>query len=171
MEKNHANFTALHRALYQPLFNFISLRVRNKEEVLDLIQDVFLKAYNSWDKIPEPATAKNFLYYIARQRMIDLWKSARIRYQTDVSVSDTEFDEVDTGPLPAELFEEGEKRGEVLKILNSLSPGDRDILYLRFLDEKEYSEISEVLKISEQYARQKVSRALEKARQVSINKK
>ncbi len=166
MEKNHANFTALHSKLYRPLFNFISLRVRDREEVADLVQDVFLKAYNSWETLPEPVSAKNFLYYIARQRMIDLWKSARIRYSSDKNIDDLEYDETPGENVSLELFVESERKAEALKILNSLKPGDRDILYLRFIEEKSYEEISEILKISEQYARQKVSRALQSARKV-----
>ena len=60
-----------------------------------------------------------------------------------------------------------QKKQQALKILNSLKPGDRDILYLRFIEEKEYSEIAEVLKISQEHARQKVSRALEQAKKVA----
>lgn len=166
MEKNHANFTALHKNLYQPLFHFVSLRVGNKEEAEDVVQDVFLKAYNSWEVLPESATAKNFLYYIARQKLIDLWKSARFRYSSGKELDESDFDEVDTGPLAIDLFEKGERKEEVKKILDSLKPGERDILYLRFLEEKSYEEISEVLKISEESARQKVKRALEGARKV-----
>ena len=170
MEKNHKNFTALHNSLYRPIFNFISLRVRNKQEVEDLTQDVFLKAYNSWETLPEANSAKNFLYYIARQRMIDLWKSARSKYDTSDVVlggGEEEFDAADDGPLPEDIFAENEKKQQALKILNSLKPGDRDILYLRFIEEKEYSEIAEVLKISQEHARQKVSRALEQAKKVA----
>ena len=166
MEKNHHNFTALHKSLYGPVFNFISLRVRNKQEVEDLTQDVFLKAYNSWSVIPDPQSAKNFLYYIARQRMIDLWKSAKVRYEVDTQPDFEEFDQADTGPLPPDRFIENERKKFALEILNSLKPGDRDILYLRFLEEKEYKELAEILGITEEYARQKVSRALQAAKKV-----
>jgi RNA polymerase sigma-70 factor (ECF subfamily) len=167
MEKNHANFTALHNTTYNSLFNFIHLRVRDREEATDLVQEVYLKAYNSWGLLPEPQTAKNFLFYIARQKMIDLWKSARIRYSSDADINDVEFDEADGDSLPETLFEKSEREAEALDILNSLKPGERDILYLRFIEEKSYEEISEILKISGEYARQKVARALAKAKQVA----
>lgn len=168
MEKNHENFTALHRSLYGPIFNFISLRVRNKQEVEDLTQDVFLKAYNSWKSLPDENSARNFLYHMARQRMVDLWKSARKKYEID-ALSEDDFEEVDTGPLPEEMFENNERRKLVLDILNSLKAGDRDILYLRFIEEKDYQEIAEILGITGDYARQKVSRALQAAKKVVNN--
>lgn len=171
MEKNHQNFTALYKNLYSPIFNFISLRVRNKQEVEDLTQDVFLKAYNSWKVLPDENTAKNFLYYIARQRMIDLWKSAKKKYESDGEINLEEFDQVDTEPLPEELFEKSERQKEALDLLNALKAGERDILYLRFIGEKDYEEIAEILKITSDYARQKVSRALQAAKKVAqVNK-
>jgi RNA polymerase sigma factor (sigma-70 family) len=168
MDKNHSNFTALYNSLYQPIYNFISMRVRNNDEVEDLVQDVFLKAYNYWKTLPEKESAKNFLYHIAKQRMIDLWKSGRKKYELVGEMSVDDLDQPGSDPLPEDIFEQSEKRQQAVNILNSLRPSDRDILYLRFMDEKEYSEISEILNISEDHARQKVSRALSAARKIAI---
>jgi RNA polymerase sigma-70 factor (ECF subfamily) len=166
MQNNHANFTALHNRLRSSLHNFISLRVKNREEVDDLVQEVFLKAFYSWKTLPEDSSAKNLLFYIARQKMIDLWKSARKRYEYDGDMSLEDFDQESGDPLPFDLFVENERKEEVHKLLSNLKPEERQILYLRFIEEKDYSEISEILSISLESARQKVSRALQNTRKV-----
>jgi DNA-directed RNA polymerase specialized sigma24 family protein len=68
------NFTDLHNRLYGKVFSFVHMRIKDKEEVKDIVQDVFIRAYNSWVKtkgqLPDENTARNFLYVIAKQRMI-----------------------------------------------------------------------------------------------------
>ena len=99
MRKENADFTDLHNRLYGKVFSFVRLRINDVEEVKDIVQDVFLKAYNSWvtneNGLPDENTARNFLYIIARQRMIDKWRSAKFRLQTDLAGKndDGEFEE------------------------------------------------------------------------------
>lgn len=165
-----SDFGELHNRLYGSVFSFVRLRVKDKEEAKDIVQDVFLKAYNSWEKIPDEKSAKNFLYIIAKQRMIDLWRSARSRFQTDLSgnTDDEEWDsfgEFDSlpsdDPLPEDLFEKSEQSSELMSALNRVRKEERELLILRFLDELEYKELARIYGISEDNVRQRVSRSLQ----------
>lgn len=178
MPKNERNFTALHNRLYAKVFSFVRLRIRDTEEVKDIVQDVFLRAYNSWEDIPDENSAKNFLYIIARQRMIDIWRSSRFRTQTDLpnQKGDSDEDWNDAGnfdllesdePLPEEVFQKNENKEGVLKLLNKLKQDEREILILRFLEEMEYKELAKIYKTSEDNVRQKVSRSLQKLKKVA----
>ncbi len=183
MRKENADFTGLHNRLYGKVFSFVHLRINDVEEVKDIVQDVFLKAYNSWvtngSGLPEENTARNFLYIIARQRMIDKWRSAKFRLQTDLvgKNEEGEFEEwgdFDTfasdTPLPEESFQKTETRKEVLDLLNQLKENERELLILRFLEEMEYKELAEIYKTSEENIRQRVSRGLQNLKKVA-NKK
>jgi RNA polymerase sigma-70 factor (ECF subfamily) len=179
-----SKFTALHNRLYGKVLAFVRLRISDPEEAKDIVQDVFVKAYNSWqDKVedmPDESTAKNFLYIMARQRMIDLWRSARHRLQTDLLNKNEEggddlwgtgdFDSMsgDT-PLPEDVFEKNETRDEVLRLLNCLKQEERELLILRFLEEREYKELAEIYHTSENNIRQRVSRSLQNLKKV-VNK-
>lgn len=176
------NFTDLHNRLYGKVFSFVHMRIKDKEEVKDIVQDVFIRAYNSWVKtkgqLPDENTARNFLYVIAKQRMIDLWRSSRSRFQTDLLNKDfdedseennwNDFDQLASDePLPQELFEKNENANLVLDLLNRLKREEREILILRFLDELEYKELSRIYKTTEDNVRQKVSRALQNLKKVA----
>lgn len=166
-----SGFADLHNRLYGKVFSFVRLRINDQEEVKDIVQDVFLKAYNSWQnmsEIPDETTAKNFLFIIARQRMIDIWRSARSRFQVDLpEVDESDFDDlVGDQPLPEELFEKNENREIVLGLLNQIKKEEREILLLRFIEEMEYTELAKIYKTSEDNIRQKVSRSLQNLRKV-----
>ncbi len=180
MRKENDDFTHLHNRLYGKVFSFVRLRINDLDEVKDIVQDVFLKAYNSWvnseDGLPDEASAKNFLYIIARQRMIDKWRSAKFRLQTDL-LNKNESDEFGEAgdfddfagdlPLPEESFEKSEQRQKVLNLLNQLKKEERELLILRFLEEMEYKELSKIYKTSEENIRQRVSRGLQNLKKVA----
>src|SRR5688500_10023921 len=48
--------------------------------------------------------------------------------------------------------------------LSQLSPADRDSIVLRFLEQRSFREVAETLRISEDAAKKRVTRALEKLR-------
>lgn len=174
------NFTSLHNRLYGKVFSFVRLRIKDPEEVKDIVQDVFLKAYNSWvlhsNGVPDENTARNFLFIMARQRMIDLWRSAKSRLQIDLvgregedSEQGGDFDSFASDePLPEENFEKSEGKEEVLALLNKLKKEEREILVLRFLEEMEYKELARIYQTSENNIRQKVSRSLQNLKKVAI---
>lgn len=175
-------FTSLHNRLYGKVFSFVRLRINDPEEVKDIVQDVFLKAFNSWKEIPEENTARNYLYIIAKQRMIDIWRSARNRLQTDLSNKyddeGTEYGDVGNfdalsadEPLPEEVFAQNESKQEVMGLLNQLKIEERELLVLRFLEELEYRELAEIYKTTENNLRQRVSRGLQNLKKVATNNK
>lgn len=180
MRQNIENFSLLHNRLYGKVFSYVSLRVKNTDEVKDIVQDVFLKAYKSLsEKEYNENAVKNYLFMIARQRMIDLWRSGRNRYYGELynkgfdgeEDEQNNFDELEgDSPLPEEIFEDNEKKKYVLELLNKLKKSDREILILRFLEEMEYKELARVYKTSEENIRQKVSRSLQNLRKVAENK-
>lgn len=174
-------FTILHNRLYGKVFSFVRLRIKDKEEAKDIVQDVFLKAFKSWqeakDGFPDENTARNFLYVIAKQRMIDLWRSSRFKLQTDLTNSrndeswgeeDSDFDTLPGEELlPEDLFQESEKKEFALNLLNKLKKDEREILVLRFLEELEYKELARIYQTSEANIRQKVSRSLQNLKKVA----
>ena len=168
------NFANLHNRLYGKIFSFVRMRVKDKSDVEDIVQDVFLKAYNSWvstpNGIPDESSAKNFLYIMARQRMIDMWRSAKNRFQTEAPNFGEEdyFDSLDSDePLPEDVFVQNEKKDYVTGLLNKLKKEEREILMLRFLEEMEYKELAKIYKTSEDNIRQKVSRSLQNLKKVA----
>jgi RNA polymerase sigma-70 factor (ECF subfamily) len=131
-----------------------------------------LTAYKTWGELPDENTCRNFLYIIARSKMIDFWRKAHNKYEIknlDSFVAEGEesfWDNIkDENPIPEEIFEQNHNKQAALKMLDVLSDFEREIVTLKYIEEMSYEEISEILKISQENARQRVSRAIKKIKE------
>jgi RNA polymerase sigma-70 factor, ECF subfamily len=59
------------------VYNYILRLVANREDALDLTQDVFLKAYQSLTRLEDPARFAPWLYRIAHNEAISLHRKRR----------------------------------------------------------------------------------------------
>jgi len=64
------------------IFNYLLRLVSNREDALDLSQDVFLKAYQNLSKLDDPARFSGWLFRIAHNEAFSLLR--RRRPETDV---------------------------------------------------------------------------------------
>jgi len=75
-------FDELWNELNQQLLNYIQARVKNNHDAEDILQDVFIKIFNSIETIENQAAIKSWIYRITRNTIIDFYKKKK-----DVSVS------------------------------------------------------------------------------------
>ncbi|MDR2416159.1 MAG: sigma-70 family RNA polymerase sigma factor [Candidatus Peribacteria bacterium] len=57
---------------------------------------------------------------------------------------------------------------QIQQAMTQLDDGNQEILFLKFIEEKEYTEIAEILSISQESARQRCSRALKQLKQIIL---
>jgi len=77
------------------VYNYLLRVTGNREDALDLTQDVFLKAYQNLRKLEEPARFAPWLYRIAHNEAYSLFRKRRP--ETDVET--LELEGTDTGIL------------------------------------------------------------------------
>ena len=144
---------------YQPdLQRYLAQRVQDADIAADLVQQVFLKA---WQAIPRyeqrGAPFKAWLYRMAHNLMIDHHRTRR---------SSASLDGVDV-PEEAEaglLIEQAELREQLYAALERLSEDHRQVLVLRFLLEKSAREVGEIMGRKEVTIRGLQFRALQSLR-------
>ena len=59
------------------VFNYLLRLVRNREDALDVAQDVFLKAYQNLPKLDDPAKFAGWLFRIAHNEAYSLLRKRR----------------------------------------------------------------------------------------------
>ena len=120
-------------------------KVRRPDEVDDLVQDVFCKAYQELPKLREAAKFGPWLGRIALNRAQAWLRQYKVQneYRRDQGgVSD------DGGPRPDLLLEHGETRGIVWEALDRLRPEYRQILLLFHFENCPQRDIARFLNIS-----------------------
>ena len=145
----------------QPLLRYI-LRISHfsAAEAEEILQEVFVKAWKKLNDFDVDLKFSSWIYRITHNQTISEFRKAKARgLQQDVKWDEDLLaglpDKID---LPRELDQKIES-AKVRKWLNALPDKYRTILILRFLEEKSYDEISDILKIPMGTAATLVSRA------------
>jgi RNA polymerase sigma-70 factor (ECF subfamily) len=142
---------------YAPHVRRVLIRVLGLDrEVPDLVQDVFLVALRTIDKLDEPEALKAWLTAIAvYQARALIRKRARRKILRFVPTSD-----LDTIAAPVATMEVTESVRALYAVLDELPADDRIAFALRFVDGMDLREIGEACGVS----RATVSRRLARAR-------
>ncbi len=158
-------FTILYKRQYGKLYAYsISLGI-GIEETKDLIQDLFIKLYTQPSLIKDVDTMDSFLFVSIRNRAIN-WIKRSKREQILPQKESFEFNYA----IELTDIEDEEDRKDIQKkinkIMSSLTPRQKEIIYLRFLHQMDYNEIAKIMGLSEQAARNLTHRAIKKAQHI-----
>lgn len=139
----HAAFDTLMRMYGEPVYWQIRKLVVRHEDADDILQNVFLKAWNNLHNFRGDAKLSTWLYKIAINESINFLNKERAR--NNVSV-DSEDDSYLLNNIEAdEYFDGDELQAELLKAIAKLPEKQRLVFNMRYFDEMKYEEISDVL--------------------------
>ena len=124
------------------VYNYLLRITGNREDALDLTQDVFLKAYQNLRKLDDPARFAPWLYRIAHNEAYSMFRKRR----PETDVAELEPEATDTGILvggssvfPIELGL------AVASALERLSPEQREAVVLKIYQGFKFEEMAEIL--------------------------
>lgn len=163
LEGDKEAFSVFYRHNYRKLYSYgISLGM-DSELIDDIIQELFVKLYTRPQLIKDFSTIQAFLYAAVRNAFVNHEKQRKKYLYLD------EFENFELPYFVENTQIEDEEELKALKekihrIINSLTPRQKEIIYLRFLHQKEYEEIARIMDMSEQAARNLTYRAMEKIR-------
>ena len=151
-------FALLYKEYYVPIYRFIHLRIKNKEQTEDLTQDVFLKIYKTIGSIDPTVTSPiGYFYTIARNTLIDYWRKKSTGTTSDDELMAGLADET---PDAMEMASLKEKSSILYECLEELTEEQREVISLRFIQELSTAEVAEQLGKKETAVRQMQVRGL-----------
>ena len=135
------------------IYRMIYYRIHRQMDAEDLTQDVFVRAYRSIARLREPQRFRSWLYTIAVNRVNDYLRKKRVRSIFKSSDEGPEIQpEADDRRENPEALEQVLKEDfwrQVGRIARKLSKMEREVFMLRFMDDLNIAEISQILKKSE----------------------
>ncbi len=129
--------------------------VRDEAEARDLVQNAFIKAYQSLDSFRLDSAFYTWIYRIAMNLAIDSCRKRRRRKtgSFDEAVAardeDGEMLELHHTDGPAEALQRKELRQRIFAAMEELTEEQREVLMLREVEGLSYAEISETMGIPE----------------------
>jgi RNA polymerase sigma-70 factor (sigma-E family) len=128
----------------------------NKSDAEDLVQATLVKAYQSWDRISDPAALDTYVRRVMVNTHISGWRRRRL-------------DEYPTDDLPdspeADATGDADLRDVVQRAIDRLPRQMRAAVMLRFYDDMTEPEVAAALGISIGTVKSTVARAVAKLRQ------
>jgi RNA polymerase sigma-70 factor (ECF subfamily) len=138
--------------------------LRRREDVEDIAQQVFVKAYFSLKRFDQRAAFSTWLYKITVNECWDLLRKKKVRplvYEADLSEEQARMIEAseEKGSRAPDISERLETRQRVERLLEGLDERDRLMLILKEVQGFSIEEIAEVLELNSNTVKVRLFRA------------
>lgn len=138
-------FETVVRQYSEPLYWKVRHIVLNHDDANDIMQNVFLKAWNSIDDFQQRSRISTWLYRIAVNESLDF-----LRKQKAASIIHSDEDvSVGNRLMADEYFDGDEIQALLQEAIAHLPDVQRTVFTLRYYDEMKYADMSQLLNTSE----------------------
>ncbi len=160
---NEDAFEDIYKLSYPELYEYgINMGLADFE-LRDCIQDVFLKLYTKPQMVKTTDSIKSFLFRTLKNRLYNVYRKNYFFSELREELTPFNFDYSIKDEL-IEAEERQEVKDKIDKMLSLLSVRQKEIIYLRFFKDMEFDEIASIMDLSEQAARNLMSRSFQKLR-------
>jgi RNA polymerase sigma-70 factor (ECF subfamily) len=151
------------------IFRFLLASTRDVDLAETLTQECFLKAHRNWGRFRGDSSAMTWLMRIAINLQKDHWRNRRMQFWRHTQSNSVDLDEASEWLPSGESSAEKQllAREQVTRVWESvkgLSERQRTVFLLRYVEERELSEIAQATGLSEGTVKAHLSRALSRVR-------
>ena len=142
----HSIFQQLYEKYHQDVFQFIFYMVKSRETAEDLMQEVYIKVMNNYEKFEGKSSERTWLYSIARNTAIDYYRKQKNWKQRLSFNFEWGRDSIkDDQPLPEEVALLNDDIKSVYKSLEKCTIDQKTVLILRYVQDLSIVETAEIL--------------------------
>ncbi len=145
-ERQREAFGIVVRTYSEQLYWKIRRIVLTHEDSNDVLQNTFIKAWNSLDTFRHDSKLSTWLYRIAINESLDFVRKKQVRQQIDADAEDAS---VASQLMADEYFDGDEAQAQLHEAVSQLPEVQKTVFTLKYFDDMKYSEISRILGTSE----------------------
>lgn len=143
-------YRAILKKYHDQVYNLLYRMVHDKDEVEDLTQEAFIKAFNSLKNFNEEFAFSTWLYKIATNNCIDYIRKKKLAtFSIDKPLESKDgeysFEIPDTNYLPDKDLIAGQRTRILEEAVNALPEKYRQVILMRHTEDKDYQEIADEL--------------------------
>ncbi len=142
----------LYEMTYSHVYHTIKSMVQDEDEVLDIVQDSFVKAFASLDQLDKPENFCAWMKRIATNKAKDYFKKKRpilFSEMANENDEDVDFQDDRIENLPEAVLDQQETTRLIDEILHTLSDEQRLVIGMHYYEQMSVKEIAKVLGCSE----------------------
>lgn len=157
-KKDPASFGPLYSKYHEQIFRYVHQRMDDSELAFDVTSQVFLKAMNNLHKYEYRGLPfGSWLYRIAKSELYQAFRDKKGERTVNIET-------VHLFEMMEEMDEDQSEinKKKLFKAMSSLKEDALQLIEMRFFEQRSFREIGEILDITENNAKVKCFRALEK---------
>lgn len=164
-KSNPKDFEVLYKKYFEPVFRFVNHRLMEKQTALDITQQVFVKAMLKINQYTDRGLSfQSWLFRIALNDLNKFYKQQKNEVCLHLNSEGIEDFLSETAcDLGAELDQ------KLSKALGTLSEENLWLIDMRFFEKRSFAEMGEILGITENNAKVKLYRAVDKLKPLMKN--
>jgi len=159
-KENKKEFAPLYDRYHEKIYRYINRRISDMDTCHDITSQVFLKAMLNLDKYEyRKLPFSSWLYRIANNEVVDFFRAniKKAERSIDINARDIErLSEETEIKIPENLYE------KLFEEIQQLPEEELLLLEMRFFESRAFKEIGEILDITENNAKVKLYRVLDK---------
>lgn len=155
-------FERVYEEYYFSVFRFLYGRIGNHHEAEDLTSDVFVYCYNNYEKYePQKSALNTWIFLVAKSRLKNYYRDKK--QHLDISDFEQWLLCEDSDMSRAVYLEQ--LRGILGEKIKLLPEKQQQVIIMRYFQEREFSEIAQLLETSQGNVRVMLTRAISKLQQ------
>lgn len=166
-KENPDHFAPLYDKYYKQIFGYLYQRMEDRDTAFDLTAQVFLKALTNLGRYEYKGVPfASWLYRIAHSELMQLFREQKNKRAINADIGDLRFICEE-----AEEFYLEEYIPALKKAISELDEEDLQMVELRFFEKRAFKEIGEIMNITENNAKVRMYRILERLKKTLTSKK
>ena len=154
--KNEDSFYKLYLLLKAPIYGYSLTILKNRDDALDNVQDVFITLYNQTDSYQVKTKPLNWIYTITKNKALSKLRKRKPLVDLEKEISSIEFATTDDSLLFKTLMEQ-------------LKEDERNIILLHLLWGFKHREIADMLDLNLSTILSKYNRAVKKLKEMEAS--
>lgn len=146
--KNQEKYSFIMERYHGKLFSYLYRLIGNKEEVEDILQDVFIKTFRNLKSYDTRKKFSSWIYRIAHNEAINHIKRKSLKKfisWEDISSTKDKLELSESSNVLESIWIRKEETKKVNKALDILPLKYKQVLILRYYSDKSYDEIASIL--------------------------
>ena len=160
-------FRDIHRELFKGLYNYALKLLQDGELANDAVQDLFVKIWVRRESIGAVQKVKPYFFTALRRQVLNQLRNHQIR---ELHIGGLPRPDIDFSPEEIVVRNEEYEnlQNKIAALLNELPRRQKEVIYLRYFEEMDYSQIADVMGIHYQSVLNLTQKALQKLRSADL---
>ncbi|MDR1675781.1 MAG: sigma-70 family RNA polymerase sigma factor [Tannerella sp.] len=158
-------YAYLYKKYTDELFAFGMRFTFNRELVKDTVQDVFIKIYRNRSRLSKTDKVKPYLYMAMKNTLFNVFEKEKESYHID-TVEPVFITEHSIEDMIIADEQEAEHKQKINRLLDVLTPRQKEVIYYRYVEEMELNEICKLMGMNYQSVQNLIQRSIKRIKQL-----